>query len=322
MIRVITTGGTIAERPGRHGRLHLGGDQLVGGLAGPSAASVEVVDLLDLPSTFITTEDMFRIAHAVNKARAESRIRGVVITHGTATMEETAFFVDQIIAPGKPVVFTGAMLPPGTPGYDGAANLAEAIALANSDLAYGRGVLIAMHTRVHAAGEVVKAHSTALDAFRSPGSGPVGRNDGGAISFFRQVVPLQLITGAEPPVPEVALLICYAGMTDSILMALRSLDIKGVVVAGMTSGAVPPWLADPLEQMVSDGIAVAVTTRCTEGTVLTASPDRRPVPGYPEYLFARAIIPTTLPGLKARIRMALLLSARIEGTELRRRMLA
>lgn len=321
MIKIITTGGTIAEKPGKAGRFHLSGEQLIANLPNTRLASeIEVVDLMDVPSTFMRVEDMLKIADAAIKIQNDSNVAGVVVTHGTATMEETAYVADLIIPLGKPVVFTGAMLTPDNSDYDGITNLADAISLAASSNSYGKGVLVVMNGEIHAARDVVKAHATALDAFRSPEVGSLGCVRAGKPVYTRNPSKHRTIV-VRPPIPEVCLMTCYAGINANLLQSLRSISPEGLVVAGMASGAVPPWLTDPLEGMVKDGIAVAVTTRCAEGSVVRKAPDRRRVSGYPEDLFARGLLPTPLPGLKARLKLALLLSAGVSGEALRHQML-
>ena len=321
MIKIISTGGTIAESPGEGDRFHLSARQLVAGL-GPAFRSLEVetVDLMDVPSTFMRPQDMLEIGAAIDTALADRRVSGVVVTHGTATMEETAFCVDATRSPGKPVVFTGALLTPGEVGYDGLMNLADAIVTAASPASNGLGVMVVMNGEIHAARDVVKMHASALSSFRSPEFGPLGRVDRGHVHYARRpsvrTVPL---SPKGPPAP-VRLLTCYAGIGGDELDALAA-GAEGLVLQGMGSGTAPPWLVDTLAKLVREGVAVVLTSRCAEGRVLTHIPERRAVAGYPETLYAVGVIPSWLPGLKARLKLSLALASGASAAELKEHLL-
>jgi L-asparaginase len=321
MIRVISTGGTIAESPGHGDRFHLSGQQLIDSLRG-EVGEVEAVDLMDIPSTFVTTAEMIRIRDAVAAARAVPSVSGVVVTHGTATLEETAFFVDLTSAPGKPIVFTGAMLTPDRPGYDGLMNFRDAIKTAAHPQAHDKGVLVVMGGQIHSARHVVKGHSTALNSFRSPEFGALGRADG-ELHFVQAPVLQQSVALSSPPaMAAVEMVTCYAGIQPDVFDAIVGLRPAGLIVQGMGSGTVSPWIADKLEALVKGGLCVVLTTRCAEGRVLTSIPPRRTVAGYPEDLYRRGVIPTTLPALKARLKLSLLLGLATPAEDLKQHMMA
>lgn len=321
MIKIISTGGTIAESPGEGDRFHLSGRQLVAGL-GTALRSLEVetADLMDVPSTFMRPQDMLKIGAAIDIALADPRVTGAVVTHGTATMEETAFCVDITRSPGKPVVFTGALLTPGQVGYDGLMNLADAVATAASPASQGLGVLVVMNGEIHAARDVVKAHASALGSFRSPEFGPLGRVDRSHVYYARQPsVRTEPLSPKGPPA-AVRLLTCYAGIEGEELDMLAA-RARGLVLQGMGSGTAPPWLVDTVAKLVQGGTAVVLTSRCAEGRVLTAIPQRRAVAGYPETLYAVGVIPSWLPGLKARLKLSLALASELSAAELKEHLL-
>jgi L-asparaginase len=321
MIKIISTGGTIAESPGEGDRIHLSSRQLVAGL-GPAFPSlqVETMDLMDVPSTFMRPQDMLRIAAEIDIALADPRVSGAVVTHGTATMEETAFCLDVTRSPGKPVVLTGALLTPGEVGYDGLMNLADAIATAASPASHGLGALVVMNGEIHAARDVVKAHASALGSFRSPEFGPLGRVDRGNVYYARQPSVRTVPLSPNGPPATVPLLTCYAGMEGDELEILAA-HAKGLVLQGMGSGTAPPWLVNTLAKLVNAGTAVVLTSRCAEGRVSTAIPERRAFAGYPETLYAVGVIPSWLPGLKARLKLSLALVSGLSEVELKERML-
>jgi len=321
MIKIISTGGTIAESPGEGDRFHLSARQLIAGLGSAfRLLEVETVDLMDVPSTFMRPEDMLRIGTAIETALSDPHVTGAVITHGTATLEETAFCVDVTRSPGKPVVFTGALLTPGEVGYDGLMNLADAIATAASPASHGLGALVVMNGEIHTARDVVKAHASALSSFRSPEFGPLGRIDRGNVYYTRRPSVRTVPLSPKRPPATVPLLTCYAGI-EGVELEIMAARAKGLVLQGMGSGTTPPWLVETVSKLVQRGTTVVLTSRCAEGRVLTAIPERRAVAGYPETLYAAGVIPSWLPGLKARLKLSLALASGLSEAELRERML-
>ncbi len=310
MIRLITTGGTIAEAPASGGRAHWDGGRLLaaaGELGDGGRSGVEVTDLMDVPSTFLDTDQMYEIATAVGRACADPAVTGVVVTHGTATMEETAYFTGLLVRSEKPVVFTGALLTPDLLGYDGALNLRDAIATASSASARGLGVVVVMHGEIHAAREVAKVHASAPDAFRSTEFGPLGRVGAGGVRLYRRPVVREHVPATQP-LSRVEILTCYAGMDREVVRAVASLRPRGLVIQAMGSGNVPPSIVDPLREAVEAGIIVVLSTRCGEGRVERKAPGHRRVEGYTYHLEEVGVIFTDLPGVKARLKLIALLS--------------
>src|SRR5262249_37627871 len=151
---------------------------------------------------------------------------------------------------GKPIVFTGALLTPDRLGYDGLMNFRDAIKTASCPQSERKGVLVVLNGQIHAARDVVKGHATALNSFRSPEFGPLGRID--ADPYFVRTPILQETLSASVPLPlaQVQLVTCYAGIQPNLFDAVVSLRPKGIIVQGMGSGTVPPWIADKLEEIV------------------------------------------------------------------------
>lgn len=322
MIRLITTGGTIAEAEAEVGRAHWNGQRLLSALRALGKVElpeVEVVDLMDVPSTFLGPQEMYEIGAAVRSAYGDVAVQGVVITHGTATLEETAYFTELLVDSEKPIVFTGALLTPDVLGYDGSANLWDAISTAASPSARGKGVLVAMHGEIHAARDVVKGHPTALDAFRSPEFGPLGRVTRGRVRFYRTPI-LEEHIPATPPLARVDLLTCYAGMSADVIRAVAGLRPQGLVLQAMGSGTVPPAVAGALGDLVTGGIVVVATTRCAEGRVEWKPPEGKRVAGYAYHLKELGVVFSDLPGLKARLKLIALLSAGATPDQIEQRM--
>ncbi len=309
---IITTGGTIAQTLGGSRVRHLQGAELLPGVAGPGAAlpELEVDDLMDLPSTHIGPEEMLRIADAVRGHLEREDVDGVVVTHGTATIEETIYFVDLVVPAGKPIVFTGAQRFPGTPGYDGHRNLHDAIVAATARELAACGAVLVFDGEIHAAREVAEIHPSATAGFGSLDTGPIGRVDLDRVVVTRPPVSDDGAYAVHPPLARVDLLTCYAGMTGDVIPAVAALGSAGLVVQGMTSGGLPPALLPALRELMHQGIAVALSTRCPSGRVLRRSGDLYDgVAGYGTDLERLGIALTELPGLKARCRLIVLLSS-------------
>ncbi len=308
-VTVITTGGTIAETlrsvPNRR---HLTAEDLLRQLPPIQSIETSTVDLFDLPSTFITFDHMLQIAAAVDAA-VEKGEDGVVITHGTATLEETAYFVDLVYRNERPVVFTGAMLPPEVPGADGSFNLRNALLIAASEEACSRGVLVTLSAEIHAAQDVAKTHSMNLGAFKSRDFGPLGSVDEDRVVFCRSAPPSERL-----PVSEVTARIegvkCYASMSDIQLRALTKAGVDGVVLETFGSGQVPPSLMPAIREAIGSGVVIVATTRCPSGHLSRnhfGQSDR--VEGDGRDLLECGVIFSNLQGPKARIKLALGLSA-------------
>jgi L-asparaginase len=321
-VRVITTGGSIAEDFKDARVSHMTGDDLVQTVmrGSPFDIPVEVIDLIAVPSTWITPEDMFRVGTAVREACLDETITGVVVTHGTATMEETAYWVDLIIDGEKPVIFTGSQRYPGTEGYDGFRNIHDALLLASSPAARGLGAVVVIDGAIHAARDVTKVHPSSLAGFQSPLFGPLGRIDLGEVHIVRAILGEREIIVPHLPIPRVELLKCYAGLKGDVVEAVLSLGAQGLVIESMTAGGITPDMVGPVKAGVDAGIVVAVTTRCLEGRVMRRSSAEAGIEGYGYELQQLGVAMCDLQGLKARCRLMALLSSGLPTAEVLRRM--
>ncbi len=317
-IRLITTGGTIGEQSAATGpRRHLPAESLLGAVPGLQGRfDLTALDLFDVPSTYMTFEHMLTLARAVEAAFREGAT-GVVVTHGTDTLEETAYFLDLVVPAGRPVVVTGAMLPSELPGADGPMNLLHALLTAVSPESGSQGVVVVMSAEIHAAREVVKAHSMGLGAFKSLEHGPLGAIEEARVVYRRRV----------PPGPTVAVttmsakvegLKCYADMSDVPLRALVAAGYRGIVLEALGSGQVTPGLMPAIREAIGAGVTVVVTSRCPTGGLLRdhyGLPIR--VDGDERDLLEAGALFSHLRGPKARVALGLGLSARLTGDALR-----
>jgi L-asparaginase len=216
----------------------------------------------------------------VEKAAARDDVDGIVITHGTDTMEETAYFLHLVLKAEKPVVLTGAMRPATAISADGPMNIWQSVQVAADASARGRGVLVVMNGQIDAADTVTKTNVNALQAFQSPGCGPMGRivdenifwqtsgagrNARRALSDTKSGFSLEKLT----QLPKVRLIYGYVGGDDDIFVkaALRD-GAKGLVYAACGNGSVPEKLMGVLREAVASGVPVVIATRCGGGVVV------------------------------------------------------
>lgn len=318
-IHLITTGGTIGESAADSGsRRHLSGDALLGA-AGQNDETVRVStrDLYDVQSPAIRFEEMLGVARAVDHA-IEDGAEAVVVTHGTSTLEETAYFVELVINDRMaPVVFTGAMRSSAGPGQDGPQNLLDAIRVARAPEARARGVLVCMAGEIHAASEVTKFHTSSVSAFRSPEFGPIGTVEFGRVLFTRATAP-----GSRLPVTRIAARVeglkCYADMNEAALQGLVSAGVGGIVLETFGAGQVPPTLMPVVREAIDAGVTIVATSRCPTGRLALRRSGLVVAPGDEGDLLDAGVLFSDLQGPKARIKLILALSAGFDRAGLER----
>jgi len=229
-------------------------------------ADVEIVDFGAFPGPHMTTDRMWALRNTIEKQAARADVEGIVITHGTDSLEESAYLAARSLTAQKPIVFTGAMRTSSDLGWDGPANLGAAVRVAASEESRGFGVLVAMCDRIFSAIDVTKSHTFTVDAFESPGLGPLGIVDDGHVIFRRALpeIPTPL-TPRELGGP-VDIIYAWAGSDSRLLDASRR-DARGVVVAGMGRGNVPPAMIDGIDRFHDEGKPVVIASRVQRGRV-------------------------------------------------------
>ena len=295
-VHLIGTGGTISGGAG--GPLNAG--DLSAALPGiDSVASVTTEDFVRVGSSRMHPELQFELAQRVAAVFAERpQLAGVVVTHGTDSLEETAFLLDLVLPSGRPVVFAAAQRPPRYEDSDGPRNLLDAIRVAGSGRTRDLGVLVVLNGQIHAAREVEKTHSIALHAFASPDTGPIGAVDDGEVLLF--TTPARRIhlpaAGVEPGVELVRL---TAGGGAVAIRAAAEAGARGVVVEAFGRGNAPPPVAEAVDAAIGAGVLVVFATRTGAGRVVLSDAQRE-----------RGILSAgDLDGLKARILLAVGLGA-------------
>jgi len=215
-----------------------------------------------------------KLAHRINEV-LKGDVDGIVITHGTDTMEETAYFLSLVVKSDKPVVLVGSMRPATAIGADGPANLYNAVALAGNPEAKGRGPLIVLNDEIHYAREAQKMNSTQLDTFKSPNRGRAGvMNVGRAYFFYRN--PAKHTTESEMSVegaalkdlPRVEIVYSYANLGREMIDFLVEKGVKGIVLAGVGDGNSTDTAIAALSDAAKKGVAVVRATRTGSGLVV------------------------------------------------------
>lgn len=312
-ILVLSLGGTITMVRDASGGIapKLGAAELVASVpALAEVARIEARSPFRLPSPSITMANMLEVAAILNKAlsdgSADNSFDGAVVIQGTDTIEESAFFLDLLVAGDKPVIVTGAMRGAEAPGADGPANLLSAVRLAASTEARGLGVLVVLNYDVHAARFVQKSHTALPSAFESPMIGPIGLVAEGRPRFFARVARRPSLPVPAAPPPPVALLKIAMGFDGRLLSALPGLGYAGLVIESMGAGHVPADVA-PMLGEVAGRMPVVLASRAMTGPVFTSTYG---YPGGEIDLIARGLIPSgELSGLKARLLLGLCLAS-------------
>lgn len=282
---VLATGGTIAGQatsPDEHidyVSAQLGVDTLLASVPRRAGLRLEAEQVAQVDSKDMAFAIWRALAERIAWHLVRPEVAGIVVTHGTDTMEETAWFLARVIAPSRPVVLTGAMRPATARDADGPGNLADAIKLAA--LAVPAGVVVAMAGEVHSARDVHKAHPRRLTAFTSGERGPVAHIDKGGIRSLRllpeeaqAVEPMQL-PATDAAWPWVEIVTSGAGVDGRVVELLVAAGVDGIVVAATGNGMVHRRLEPALAAAAHAGVAVLRSTRCLDGSVVEPTP-RRP----------------------------------------------
>ncbi|MDQ1631804.1 MAG: L-asparaginase [Frankiaceae bacterium] len=268
-IRLLATGGTIASRSGSDGRTASvpAAELLVSVGPLPPGVSVEAVDVASTLSFAMRSPDLQALGAQV-AAALDDGCDGVVVTHGTDSMEETAFYLDRCHRDERPVVLTGAQRPYDDPAPDGPLNLAAALSAAAAPTARGCGVLVCFDGVAWPARGVQKVDTLASAAFGAPGRGPVLHVSGGSVR--RLAVPERPASPAlDPglPLPRVDVVVMYQGADAALLHAAVAAGAAGLVVAAFGAGNCPPAVTDAVGGLVASGVPVLICSRVGSGPV-------------------------------------------------------
>lgn len=306
-IVLIHTGGTISMsedetgvvKPSNHNPLteHTKELKNVGDLV------IEEQEPFHLPSPHITLKEMFILKRLI-ESYSNKGIDGVVITHGTDTLEETAYFLDLTTQTPFPIIVTGAMRSSNEIGSDGLYNVISSIKVASSEEAKNKGVLVVLNDEIHTASNVTKTHTSNVSTFQSPQYGPIGIVTKRGVIFHHSPTALEHYK-IDHISKRVALLKAHAGMDSSLFLAIRDLHYDGVVVEALGQGNLPPATMDGITALLEQNIPIVLVSRCFNGI---AEDNYSYEGGGAELKKCGVIFSNGLNGQKARIKLLIALS--------------
>jgi len=307
-IIIVFTGGTfsmkIDERTG--GAIpHFHGNELLDMIPEAGAwANISMYEFGMFPGPHMTPELMLQLSQKVKEFANSDDIDGIVVTHGTDTLEETAYFLDLTVNTQKPIVVIGAMKTSSEPDWDGPKNLLDAIRICNNENSKNMGVLVCLNGEINAASEVTKTHTEDVETFRSLDFGSLGFVENGRVIFNRLPQKLETIE-VDKIVSNVDLIKVYSGITDKFFKFSADSGVAGIVVEALGVGNVPPAAFNGIKYAVEKGIPVVLVSRCPTGETL----DIYSYPGAGKWLKELGVIFTDyLNGQKARIKLIVALS--------------
>ena len=269
-VRLVATGGTISNRTG--GRLTA--DELVG--LAPDVrryARPEAEQFSNTASSDLTLGQWLALSRRLNGLlSSDATLAGIVVTSGTDTLEELAYFLHLTVRDARPVVVVGSMRNPSTAGYEGAANLVEGFRVAASPDARGQGVLVVLNDEINSAREVTKTDALRLQTFQSRTTGVLGVVDPDRVVFYRGAVKRhtaasEFDVAAIAELPRVDVVLVYQDASGDLIKAAADLGARGIVVAAAGAGATSGTQSDGLRYAIGKGVTVVVTTRTGSGRI-------------------------------------------------------
>ncbi len=284
-IALLATGGTIAgsgvdANLGSYKSGELGVKELLKSIPNLNKiARIQGEQISNIGSQDMTEEVWFKLAQRIQKLLNDSRIKGVVITHGTDTLEESAYFLNLVLRSTKPVVLVGAMRNATSLSADGALNLYNALSVALNEKSANKGVLVVMDDNILSAREAIKTHTTHTSTFKALNSGAIGSVYYGKTRYYMQ--PLRKhttesefsILELNPPLPKVDIIYTHVGMTPDLFQASLNSHAKGVVIAGVGNGNVSAGFLKAMQEASQMGVLIVRSSRVGSGGVILGEID-------------------------------------------------
>jgi L-asparaginase len=306
---ILTTGGTIAsaknEKSGRLSSGALTGEQLIELCGIPEGIDVQVESVFQKASMHITFEDLVHLKSKIEYYFQDDTVSGIVITHGTDTLEETAYFLDLTIQDKRPIVVTGSQRSPDALGSDVYINLRHAVYCATCPDLYNVGTIVVFNERIFTAKYVKKEHASNIQGFNSFGFGYLGIIDNDEVFIYQKPIKRETYTLVRP-LPRVDIIKCYINADGTFIKAAYENGAEGIVLEGVGRGQVAPLMMREIEKCIQKGLKVVITTSSEEGAV------------YPTYDYlgsayhlvnVGAILGSDYDSKKARMKLAVLLAA-------------
>lgn len=305
---LVATGGTIAMKidPVRNAAVPaMSGEDLLATVPLVSKyAKVEVNNVSNVPSDYMDPPRWIALTSEVNRALARPEVAGVVVSHGTDTLEETAFWLDLTVNSDKPIVLIGAQRNASEPDFDGPRNLLNAVRICVDPQSRGKGAMLAMNNQINAARDVSKTNTSSVETFKSGDFGFLGIVDNDRIVYSRAPLRRLHVAIKTDTMPYVEIVAMYGGADGSLVKAAVDQGAKGIVIEGLGSGNVNAPMFDAIEKAIAKGVAVVITSRVPNGRVL---PNYGFEGGGKTLVDAGAVMGDDLSPQKARILLMLLL---------------
>ena len=269
-VRLVATGGTISNRTGSR----MTAEELIKSIPDlPRYATPEFEQFANTSSSAMTMEQWLNLARRINELfRTDSALAGVVVTSGTDTLEELAYFLNLTIRDPRPVAVVGSMRNPSTLGYEGAANLLEGFRVAADPASRGRGVMVVLNDEINAAREVTKTDALRLHTFQSRGYGLLGVIDRDRVVYYRRVerrhtADSEFDVATITALPRVDVLLTYQGASGDLIQAAVDAGAQGIVIATAGAGATSGTQGEGMRYAASKGVPVVMTTRAGSGRI-------------------------------------------------------
>ena len=275
-IIVLATGGTIAAVPDTRSAIGYNsggvtGEQIVASVPGiDKLANIKAEQISNVGSQDMNDQIWFHLAKRIQEIFDRNEADGVVITHGTDTLEETAFFLENVLHSNKPVVLVGSMRSGGAVSADGPGNLYEAVEVAANPQSAGRGVMVVMNDTIQSPRWITKTNTTSVQTFMSPNAGPIGYVDPATVRYLAPVAARKhqvYALPANPPLPRVEIIYSHSNMDATQIDNAVKDGAKGIILAGVGDGNTSAEAIDALKRAVAKGIVVVRSTRLVSGFV-------------------------------------------------------
>jgi len=308
---ILHTGGTISMKEGENGKVSPSArNPLLDALERLNhPAELHQESIFNVPSPHITLDHWVVLKDRIEKAVNEEHFDSIVITHGTDTLEETAYFLDLALNINVPIAITGAMRSSNELGSDGLINLQSAILVALSEDSKGKGVLVVMNDEVHHAKFVTKTHTTNVATFQTPTFGPCGLITKNNVIYFQKLTAYESFPVQKITKNNIQLVKAYAGMDSFLLEQLAHHGCDGVVIEALGAGNLPPTSLKGVHALLEANIPVVLVSRAFHGV----TQDVYDYLGGGKELKQQGVIFTTgLSGQKARIKLLVLLNQQRE----------
>jgi len=310
----IATGGTIAMKidPVKHAPVPaISGEDLLATVPEVSKyGTVEVKNVSNVPSDYMDPVRWTALTREVNTALARPEVAGVIISHGTDTLEETAYWLDLTVDSDKPVVLIGAQRNASESDFDGPRNLLNAVRIAVDPQSKGKGAMLAMNSQINAARDVTKTHTSSVETFKSGDFGFLGEVDFDRIVYWRAPLRRQHLPIKTDSMPYVEIIPMYGGADGYLIKAALDHGAKGLVVEGLGWGNVNKPMYAAIKDAIAKGTPVVITSRVPNGRVL---PNYGWEGGGKTLVEAGAVMGDDLSPQKARILLMLLLQDGVTG---------